>query len=525
MNEPSFHYRILDLILVHAWENALDALEQQLYQHPSDALSLRLLARIHIHKGCYAKALETLETAVKHGGGTDAEIEKTLLVPLIPESSDMIQQTRARMHAGIQGLIASGKKISGPVEMLHIPAFYLAYQGQNDRQLQEEIADLLLRCAPSLAFTAPHCQNKIKPKARKIRVGLCSNNLRKNSVGLFYLGFAQTLPRQTFELHLLRTPAGGSDDVTRQFIKAADHDTLLSPTLETARRQISDKALDILFYPDLTVHPLVNWLAHARLAPIQMTSWGHPVTSGLPQMDYYISSRLMESTNCRDHYSEQLVALSVLPCCYTPPRLLSSPVQRHHFSLPEDRHLYCCGHQAFKLHPDFDAVLAKILRKDPKSELILINAWGDPHHAELLKARINSTQPDVADRIKVMGRLSYIQYLAMARLMDVHLDPVWFGGGRTSFDLLNNGNIVITWPGPYQRGRVTGACLKSMGVNECTASDWDDYVDRAVAFANDPDLRRQTQKRIEQTAPLMLNPNRFTEELALFMKNAFVADM
>ena len=28
-----------------------------------------------------------------------------------------------------------------------------------------------------------------------------------------------------------------------------------------------------------------------RLAPIEMQGWGHPVTSGSPNMDYYISSR------------------------------------------------------------------------------------------------------------------------------------------------------------------------------------------------------------------------------------------
>jgi len=520
MDVTPFHLHMLELIQTHAWEQARNGLEARLADHPHEAMTLRFLARLEILKGNYGKALELLDHAVKFHGGMDEKIEKALLVAPIPGSTAMINDLRGRMLSEIRALEQSGEQIRGPVEMLHIPSFYLAYQGRNDRSLQEGIAGLLLKAVPSLAFTAPRCtQGRPRPE-ENLRIGLCSNNLRNNSVGLFYLGLVPALKAQGFEIHLFRTPAGGSDRITQRYIESADHDTLLSPSLETARRQIADKALDILFYPDLTVHPLVNWLAFARLAPVQMTSWGHPVTSGLPQVDYYITSRLMEGENPQDHYSEQLVELSALPCCYSPPRLLSSPAERRHFRLPEKGAIYCCGHQAFKFHPDFDALLGQILRKDPTGTLVLINGWGEPNHGRLLETRIKSANPDVAGRILMLGRMSTIQYLAMTRLSDVHLDPIWFGGGRTSFDLLSNGNIIVTWPGPFQRGRVTGACLSRMGVDECIAEDWEDYADKAVEFANNGTLRLQTREKITRNAHLIFDHPTFIEEMTAFMRQA-----
>ena len=44
--------------------------------------------------------------------------------------------------------------------------------------------------------------------------------------------------------------------------------------------------LDILLYPDIGMNPFTNSLANYRIAPIQVNTWGHSVTSGMPNIDY-----------------------------------------------------------------------------------------------------------------------------------------------------------------------------------------------------------------------------------------------
>ena len=50
-------------------------------------------------------------------------------------------------------------------------------------------------------------------------------------------------------------------------------------------------------------------LAAQRLAPVQCNSLGHPETSGLPTIDYFLSSDLMEPLDAARHYTERLVRL------------------------------------------------------------------------------------------------------------------------------------------------------------------------------------------------------------------------
>jgi predicted O-linked N-acetylglucosamine transferase (SPINDLY family) len=62
--------------------------------------------------------------------------------------------------------------------------------------------------------------------------------------------------------------------------------------------------------PCLASHTRYTYfLAFARVARVQATFFGHPTTSGLPSMDYFLTSELIEMPpgQAQSHYSEQLV--------------------------------------------------------------------------------------------------------------------------------------------------------------------------------------------------------------------------
>jgi hypothetical protein len=64
---------------------------------------------------------------------------------------------------------------------------------------------------------------------------------------------------------------------------AADRTITLPSQLAAAREQIAEERLDVLFYTDVGMDALPCYLAHARLAPVQCVTWGHPLTTGLPE--------------------------------------------------------------------------------------------------------------------------------------------------------------------------------------------------------------------------------------------------
>ena len=62
------------------------------------------------------------------------------------------------------------------------------------------------------------------------------------------------------------------------------------------RHSIASLHLDVLVFPELGMGLDTYLLSFARLAKRQVMYWGHGITSGIGNVDYFLSSRLFEST-------------------------------------------------------------------------------------------------------------------------------------------------------------------------------------------------------------------------------------
>ncbi len=76
--------------------------------------------------------------------------------------------------------------------------------------------------------------------------------------------------------------------------------------------------LDIIYFTDLGMTPYDFFYPMFRSAPIQVTGWGVPHTSGMKDIDYYISAKDIEPDDSESLYTEKLVNAS-----WRPPLLLS----------------------------------------------------------------------------------------------------------------------------------------------------------------------------------------------------------
>src|SRR5262249_32836663 len=157
------------------------------------------------------------------------------------------------------------------------------------------------------------------------------------------------------------------------------------------------------------------------LAPVQCVTWGHPVTTGIPTIDYFISSDLLEADGSATQYTEKLVRLPNLAVCYHRPTLPAQAKSRADFGLPDDAHLYGCPQMLQKFHPEFDELIAGVLRADPRGQLITIRGL-NRHWDELLLSRFARTMSDVVDRVRLIDPMSYEDFLVFTSLCDVMLD-------------------------------------------------------------------------------------------------------
>lgn len=262
--------------------------------------------------------------------------------------------------------------------------------------------------------------------------------------------------------------------------------------------------------------PLCYFLAFARLAPVQCVGWGHPVTTGIPTIDYFLSARAAEPADAQSHYSERLICLDRLPAYYVRPDAGIAALSREQLGFPQRAHIYACPHSLFKFHPDFDAILAQLLRRDPDALIVLI-AGIHPNWTRTLAARIAAAGPDVSNRIVFAPRISQRDFIRFLKVADVLLDPLHFGGGNTSYEAFAAGLPIVTYPGEFMRGRVTMACYEQMGMGDLIATDPRQYLDLAIRLACDADWRSAMRAKIVQRAPILFEDEIAVAELEDFL--------
>jgi predicted O-linked N-acetylglucosamine transferase (SPINDLY family) len=469
--------------------------EQALLAQPDSALAWNNYGNLLRDEGKWADGLRCLERALQLKPHDGIKIKAALVTPVIVESAEEIQRHRDRIHQNVGRLLAEKLSVDDPVTDVGLTSLYLAYHGCNDRELQSRIATIFSRATPPLTIapTRPPGPSPVGPP-RPLRVGFISRHFHNHSNARLNVGLLRTLSRQRFRVVLLGFP--GRDDACSAYVRAsADEVVMLSLHLATARQQIAEQQLDVLFYTDIGMEPLTYFLAFARLAPVQCTTWGVPVTTGISAVDYYISNDDLEPAGAEQHYSERLVRLKNLPAYYYAPRVSAKPKSRAELGLDDGAHLYACPQSLFKIHPDFDAILGQILRADDGGQVLLLNGQ-HAHWTQLLAARLRRSIPDVAERVLFLPRLAAGDFLQLLAIADVLLDPLHFGGGNTTFEALAFGTPIVTWPGEFMRGRVTYACYRKLGVLDCVATDRDDYVKIAVRLASDRAWRDDVRSRI-----------------------------
>jgi len=262
-------------------------------------------------------------------------------------------------------------------------------------------------------------------------------------------------------------------------------------------------------------------LAMNRLAPIQCTLWGHPDTTGLDTVDYYISSALFEPDEAQKNYTEKLLLMENIVYYQHPTEPLPD-VTRADFGFSEDDHLYLCPQSLFKFHPDFDQILGDILQKDSKGILVLVNA-NYPEWAQILRSRFEKVISDTSSRIRILGSLEYRRFLALLSLGNVMLDTVHFCGGNTSYEAFSVGTPIVTMPSPFMRGRITAGLYQKMQIQDCIAQTQEEYVDIAVRLGTDPVYRESMTSKILAAKHLLYEDMAAVDELAALLMKIYNA--
>jgi predicted O-linked N-acetylglucosamine transferase (SPINDLY family) len=379
--------------------------------------------------------------------------------------------------------------------------FNLPYQGYNDRELQQIYGELVCKIM-TLRYPQFADRLAIPPKLSEgvLKVGIVS--------GYFYLhsnwkipiqGWVENLDRQRFSLYGYYT--GGKKDketaLARRCFKKFIEDIY---SFEDLCQIIRNDNLHVLIYPEIGMDPMTMKLATLRLAPVQCTSWGQPNTSGLPTIDYYISSDLMEPTEADNYYSEQLIRLPNLSVYYIPQTNASVSVRRDVFGLRPKSVLYLCCQALYKYLPQYDDIYPRIAKQVDDCQFLFISSSKSALVTEQMRSRLSQAfarySLDATDYVTFLPHLDTRQYYAINALSDIYLDSISWSGCNTTFEAIACNSPIVTLPGEFMRGRHSSAILTMMGVTETIASTQDEYIELAVRLGVDSEWRKQISGKI-----------------------------
>jgi predicted O-linked N-acetylglucosamine transferase (SPINDLY family) len=444
----------------------------------------------------FRRALEQQPNSLQYAARTQ------LLLPAVAESSASLAVWRDRYQKGIVALSDTPHKMEDAGKGFNAETFFLAYHNGNDRTVMESLSRCLRKAMPDLTVMSPHLPNWQLPSTRgqRIRVGFISEYWTGHTIAKLFHGFIHHLDRSKFEAVLIHSANAKQDGFSKQLEQLADRTTTLPARRAAQQQMLMDEKLDVLFYPDIGMSSQTYFLAYGRVAPVQVVSWGHPDTTGLDTMDYFVSAASIEPEDADEHYTERLIRLNRLPCFY---KILMAPdliPDRASFGLPVTGTLYGCPQTLIKVHPDFDDVLVAIAEGDLAGHIVLLEGK-KPALVAQLKARWAKSAPLLLERVIFLPAMSLDGFMKMLQHMDVLLDPLHFGSGNTLYEAMVYGIPVVTWPGQFMRGRIVAGAYRQLGITDAPiAQRIEDYAELALALGRDPERRAALRSAMQEAA-------------------------
>ena len=378
--------------------------------------------------------------------------------------------------------------------------FCLAYQEENNRGLLARYGSLCNR------LMSAWLDRQVLPDPRSrgydgvIRIGVVSRYFHNHSVwNAIVKGWFLQLDRKHFSLHVFHL--GAEKDEETSFARAnAAHFEQGPKELRQWVEAIIYRQADVLVYPEIGMDPMTLRLASLRLAPVQLATWGHPDTTGLKTIDYYLSAEDLEPEGAQDNYAERLITLPHLGCFYKPVPVGGAIADLRSLGIDPGSPLIICPGVPFKYSPRHDRIIVEVARRLGACQLVFFKHRLDKL-SEKLRRRLEvvfaCSRLDFERFVRFIPWQSSPRFYGLLKRADVYLDTLGFSGFNTAMQALECGLPIVTMEGRFMRGRLASGLLKRIGLPELVAASEEDYIALGVRLAEDTGYRQSIRERIE----------------------------
>ncbi len=394
--------------------------------------------------------------------------------------------------------------------------FYLHYQGSNDLKLQTKYGKLIERLTQKI-YPQFHKKRKKNKAPKYIKIGFISAFFIDHSVSKTHKNWIFKLDQKFIKKFVYYV--GERFDHTTNTIKERVDNFYNHTDVDHLINQISKDNLDVLIYLDIGMNPKMQILGSLRLAPIQCNTWGHPITSGLKNIDYFFSSQLMEKRDSQKNYSEKLINLPGIGIDYNHADI--SNIKKTNVLNKFNKTFYFNLQSLFKLLPQDDHIYLDILKKNPNSCFWFIQGK-NTLITSILKGRISKLFKKEGLSFEKYSyfhpRCQEDEFLGLIEQSDIILDSFNWSGCNSSLEAISLNKPIVTLPGAFMRGRHTYSFLKVLNIEETITKTKREYVKIAIKLANDNIFKNSVINKIKKNKNKLFNDEKPIRFLEKFLK-------
>ncbi|MEK9727674.1 MAG: hypothetical protein VW397_06170 [Candidatus Margulisiibacteriota bacterium] len=419
-----------------------------------------------------------------------AYLRSVFSIPAMCRSESDITQLRQEIEEILDVAIEHNDIPNRPDILFKMTPFYLTYHQQSNRIIFEKLAHVFskgLMALPKL---------KSPPKRKRPKVAIICQYLHQHSVMDFYGTLIENFPKM-FHVTIIHINPVKIDSETKRAYKRADFLMQSSGAHSEIVPFLIQSKFDMILYPEIGMSPSVYFLAMLRLSPLQVALVGHPETSGMKTIDYYISWEYFNSSTTQNDFTETLIGIKNMPLCYLYPKKIDQIFKtRDELGLPKaPQKVFLIPMLLFKLQPVFDEVIARIVKADPKNHVVMICF----NYLEKVVTQRLKKYLSTKELTQVHFKMPYSKddYYAALKSADMVLETFPFGGGNTVLHCLAAGTPVITFKGTHIKTRFGAAFYEWINERRFIATTIDEYVEKALLYANDTKLKAEFFKKIQ----------------------------
>lgn len=488
------------------YDKAINLFEQSLKRDPAYpiclntyGLLLRDIGRSHRARGCF-------EEALKHDPSFG---------PAMNNLGSVLKDV-ARYEEALIWLRKGSAALDNPAAHSNVLFTLVGYELEPSYKCFAEASHFAKRFGRS-AF--PRWRDGIPDPApeRVLKVGLISPDFCRHAVSYFVEPLLEHWDRNEIVITLYSCGEQQDDYSARLKKKADQWRDFRGQSDEACIAQIQRDEIDILI--DLAGHTAGNRLPvlAAKPAPIQATYLGYYGTTGLEEVDYWITDNVLHPCEAdgNDPCSETRWRLKRCYVSYRP--LKTAPPVSPPPCLKQDKITFGSFNQTRKITKQTAQNWLAVLKAVPNSCLMLKSKnLGE----EVEQARVIQLFSELGlapERLELRGHCTSLEdHLATYHDVDVALDTYPYTGCTTTADALWMGVPVLTVAGKSMVSRQAAAVLAGVGCADFICADAEAMASRAFELCKDRKslLQRRLQQRQQVANSALLDHKGLANELS-----------